>query len=144
MYKIGKPRSTKGLAVLCARLADSKLAKDIIILNLEKLENAASDFFVVCSCDSTTQVEAIVDSIYRQCTEFGLSKPRAEGIGVNEWVLLDFFDVVVHIMLKNTRNFYKLEKLWADGQFLQLNSNGEPKSVKFDKVKDLLKENILD
>lgn len=144
MLKIGRPRSTKGLAVFCAKLADDKLARDIILLNLTQIETAPTDYFVICTCDSEIQVEAVVSSIDRKCRELGLNTPRIEGLDSKQWVLLDFFDVVMHVMLKDSRYYYKLEKLWGDAQFMDLNENGEPRSVKFDDVQQFYKESILD
>jgi ribosome-associated protein len=144
LLKIGRPRSTKGLAVFCAKLADDKLARDIILMNLTKIETAPSDYFVICTCDSEIQVEAVVSSIDRKCRELGLNPPRIEGLDSRQWVLLDFFDVVMHVMIKDSRYYYKLEKLWGDAQFMDLNENGEPRSIKFDEIQKFYKESILD
>ena len=103
LLKIGRPRSTKGLAVFCAKLADDKLARDIILLNLTQIETAPTDYFVICTCDSEIQVEAVVSSIDRKCRELGLKHSRIEGLDSKQWVLLDFFDVVMHVMLKDSR-----------------------------------------
>jgi ribosome-associated protein len=144
LLKIGRPRSTKGLAVFCAKLADEKLARDIILMNLTKIETAPADYFVICTCDSEIQVEAVVRSIDRKCRELEMITPRIEGLDSKQWVLLDFFDVVMHVMLKDSRFYYKLEKLWGDAQFMDLNENGEARSVKFDEIQKFYKGNILD
>ena len=74
------------------------------------------DFFVICDANSTTQVKAIAESIEERT--FRELKERAwhvEGIDHREWILLDYVDVVVHVFLKEVRNFYGLEELWSDG-----------------------------
>jgi ribosome-associated protein len=139
LAKTGKPRSSKGLAVLAARLADQKLADNILIMNLTGIDGAPTDYFVICSCDSDVQIRAIVDLIATNCRQLGLKQPRVEGNRGSSWVLLDFFDVVMHIMLPDARQFYKLENLWGDSEFISLNEDGKPKAVR-KKVPSLLSE----
>jgi len=144
LTKIGKPRTSRGLAVFCAKLAENKLANDVLIMNLEKNEHAPSDYFVICSCDSEVQVGAVMEDIIASSRALSMHRPRVEGDNNKEWVLVDFFDVVVHIMKKEIRNFYRLEKLWGDAQFMKLDEDGKPKILKYEKVKIMLRENILD
>ncbi len=134
MTKIGKPRSAKGLATFCARIAGEKLASKIIILDLTSIETAPADYFVVCDCTVDVQVKALSDEIMRRCTKFSLQKPKIEGYDTGDWVLLDFFDVVLHIMRKEIRDFYKIEKLWGDAKFLQIDNLGAARSVKHDEI----------
>ncbi len=94
-----------------------KKASEIVVLNLTKLPNAIADFFVICSGNSDTQIDAIKNSVEdvveKQCHE----KPwKSEGLGNKEWVLLDYVSVVTHIFLKNKRTFYGLEELWGDAE----------------------------
>ena len=124
MVKLNKPNTSKGLANLCAKIADEKLAQNILALNLKKIDSAVADFFVLCTCNSPAQIKAVSDSILNKCKDLKLQNPRVEGTDNNQWVLLDFFDVVVHIMLPDIRAYYHLEKLWGDAQFLTLNDNG--------------------
>lgn len=130
MSKIGKPRSSKGLAVLAARLADQKLAENILILNLTGIEAAPSDYFVICSCDTDVQIKAIVESVISQCRLLGIQLPKVEGLASSQWVLMDFFDVVIHIMLPDIRQYYKLENLWGDSEFFSLNDEGKPQALR--------------
>lgn len=116
---------TQKLAVLCAQLADDKIAKNIVVLGLDKLEFAACDYFVVCSCESTSQVRAISDLILDNAKNYRLVKPRVEGEDASEWIVIDFFDVCVHIMLEEVRNYYKIEKLWSDGVFYKVNDDAQ-------------------
>lgn len=140
MAKIGKPRTSKGLAVFCAKVAESKLASDTLILDFTEIESAPSDYFVIASCDSDVQLKALADELERMRKDAGLQKPRTEGTDALQWVLIDFFDVVVHFMLRTVRNFYKIEKLWGDAKFYKLNENGRPVVYKTNKFKELYRE----
>jgi ribosome-associated protein len=135
LLKLGKPRTTKGLATLCAKIADDKLAEDVIIMDLSEIENAPSDFFVICSCDSDIQVRAISDAIENEIIHLKLQKPKMEGLKSASWVLLDFFDVLVHIMMKHSREFYKLEKLWGDAKFMVLGESSKLNVMKAEQLK---------
>lgn len=132
MGKIGKPQTSKGLATFCAKIAEEKIAIDTIIMNLTQVEGAPSDFFVICTCGSDVQMRAVVDAIEKACVSVGIKRPKVEGFTNTQWILLDFFDVVMHIMLKNARNFYKIEKLWSDASFSILSDKGTPKAIKLD------------
>jgi ribosome-associated protein len=91
-------------------------AKDIVILDLRKLNSAVCDFFVICSGDSSTHVDGIANSITRFTRKELKEKPwHIEGKTNSEWILLDYINVVSHVFYKDARNFYELEDLWADG-----------------------------
>lgn len=94
-----------------------KKAEDIAIIDLRAHQNAIADYFVVCSGNSNTQVEAIADSIqamvYRQSSE---EPKHKEGYETAEWVLVDYIDVVAHVFQKNKRSHYGLEELWGDAK----------------------------
>jgi ribosome-associated protein len=109
--------NTEKLAILCAQSASDKLAENTIILDLQKIDIAPCGIFVICDCKSTVQVRSVADNIINNIAEHSLRKPRTEGLETAEWVILDFFDVVVHIFTKELREYYKLEKLWADAKF---------------------------
>ncbi len=142
MAVTGKPRSSKGLATFCAKVADDKIAKDILILDLTSIDTAPADFFVICTCESQPQVSAVVWEINRRIKESDIQYPKIEGMDAMEWVLMDFFDVVVHIFLKAPRNFYQLEKLWGDGTFYELSDAGRLKKLKDEEIKKLMKDPI--
>lgn len=131
MTKIAKPRSTKGLATMCAKLAQEKIAENIIIMDLSKIDFAPADFFVICTSDTDIQSRAISDLIITKIKEFDLQTPKSEGFESSSWVILDFFDVVVHIMLPEARGYYQLEKLWGDAKFSTVSNEG--KIVAFDR-----------
>jgi len=102
-----------GTARLCADAADSKKAFDIMILDLRGL-TSITDYFVICSGSSTTQVRAIADSIGHALAEAGIRPSHVEGEGEATWVLMDYGDVVVHVFEEQTRSYYSLEKLWGE------------------------------
>jgi len=98
-----------------AELALTKKARDVVILDLRKL-TSMTDYFVVCTGDSETQVKAIADAIMSGMEDRGESAWHVEGLQNLQWVLVDFVDVVVHIFHKDARVFYGLEKLWGDAK----------------------------
>jgi len=138
---IGKPRTTKGLALFCARIAQEKLAESIVLMDLSNIESSPSEYFMICTCNSDIHVRAVADAILEKCTELSLKKPRVNGTEYNEWILLDFFDVIAHLMLENKRSYYQLEKLWADAKFFKISDDGKPLVMTNQEVKELLKYN---
>ena len=92
----------------------------MLVLDLRKLETM-TDFFVICSGDVDQHVRAIVDNIQmRVKTTLGQRVLHREGIETLNWVLLDYVDVVVHIFLNETREFYGLERLWGDAKVKEI------------------------
>jgi ribosome-associated protein len=79
-----------------------------------------SDFFVICSADSDTQVKAIADEIDKSLRDEGIKCWHKEGYMALSWVLLDYVDVVVHVFLKEAREFYNIEKLWGDAPSVEI------------------------
>jgi ribosome-associated protein len=99
---------------VAARAADAKGARDVVILEVAEVLIVA-DEFVVASAPNDRQVKAIVEEVECQVAEAGLAKPlRVEGLDDRHWVLLDYGDVVVHVFLEETREYYELERLWSD------------------------------
>ena len=92
-----------------------KKGEKIISLDLRKIQEAVADFFIVCEAGSTTQVRAIADFIETEVKEkCGENPYMHEGRQVLQWVIIDYINVVVHIMLPDSRRFYKLEEMWSD------------------------------
>jgi len=92
-----------------------KKAYDIVVLDLRHVTNSIADFFVICTGNSDTQVDAISESIEEYVHNSDQQDPwHKEGQGNNEWVLLDYVDVVAHIFRNEQRAFYALEDLWGD------------------------------
>ena len=92
-----------------------KKGEKIISLDLRKIPEAVADFFIVCEAGSTTQVRAIADFIEYDVKEKCAESPYMhEGRQVLQWVIIDYINVVIHIMLPDSRRFYKLEEMWSD------------------------------
>ena len=101
-----------------------KKAKEIVSIDLRNVKNAVADFFVVCHADSKTHVEAIADSVEEYVMEHTGEYPKhKEGIANAEWILLDYVNVVVHVFRHEQREYYGIERLWADADIQQIVSN---------------------
>jgi len=118
--------TTFGKAVLCARLAQDKQAQDILILDMTEIEGAPADFFVIASVASDAQMQAVTNAVSRSMKELGLGSARLEGGRESPWTILDYFDIVVHVMMVDTRDFYRLEHLWGDARAFGLTNEGAP------------------
>lgn len=106
---------TPDKAILVARLADDKKAEEIVVLDVSKV-CTFTDIFVVCTSGSPLQSRAIVGNIRDGIDEQAGARPVVDGMAASTgWVVLDYGDVVVHVMDKNARDFYQLEALWGDG-----------------------------
>ena len=101
-----------------------KKGKDIVSLDLKSLHHAVTDYFIICHGTSDTHVQAIAESVEAEVRDaIGLKAWHREGVQNSEWILLDYIDVVVHIFQENIRNFYQLEKLWADAGMKQIEND---------------------
>lgn len=95
----------------------AKKGHEITTIDLTEVEHAISDRFIICHGESTTQVSAIAQSIEKELKEqAGIRAHHIEGMQNSQWVLIDLFDVLVHVFQEDYRSFYKLEELWADGK----------------------------
>ena len=103
----------KELANKIAAAAADKKAQDILLLNMTGI-SPVTDYFMICSASSTTQVRAIADNIEDKLAEQGRLPMHKEGYAEGNWILLDYGDCVAHIFREAERNFYNLEQLWAD------------------------------
>jgi ribosome-associated protein len=107
-------KNSKIVKVIIQAIQEKKGEK-IISLDLRKIQEAVADFFIVCEAGSTTQVRAIADFIETEVKEKCGEMPyKHEGRQVLQWVIIDYINVVVHIMLPDSRRFYKLEEMWSD------------------------------
>jgi ribosome-associated protein len=94
-----------------------KKGNDIVRLDLRALNSAVSDFFIVCNADSSTQVKAIADSVEDEIYKKTKTNPwHKEGLENAEWVILDYFDIVIHIFKTDKRDFFGIEDLWGDAE----------------------------
>lgn len=97
-----------------------KKGHDIVTIDLKEVEHSICDRFIICHGESTTQVAAIAESIEKELKEkAGIRAHHVEGIQNSQWVLIDLFDMLVHVFLEDYRSFYKLEELWADGKVVR-------------------------
>ena len=103
------------ISVTVAEILDNKKARDIKILDISAL-TTISEFFVICSAGSTTQVKALAGNVCEKMSEKGIEPLRTEGYRSCEWVLIDYGCVVVHIFKEDIRGFYNLEHLWGDAE----------------------------
>lgn len=94
-----------------------KKGKNIIQLDLRRLDDAPADFFIICEGDSNTHIKAISDSIYKRVKdELNTMPSHTEGTTNARWVLMDYFNTIVHVFYPETRQFYDLEQLWSDAR----------------------------
>lgn len=99
-----------------------KKGEDIISLDLRKIPEAVADFFIICQANNNNQLKAIADNIEEQVWKQCLEKPyKHEGRQAEQWILIDFVNIVVHIMLPEPRKFYQLEELWSDAAVTEHN-----------------------
>lgn len=101
------------IAQCVAKSLSDKKGTDIKILDISAL-TTISDYFVICSAGSTTQVKALADNVLEKTGEIGISPLRIEGYKSCSWILLDYGDAIVHIFKNDMRDFYNLEHLWGD------------------------------
>src|SRR5438270_7869734 len=105
---------SRKLALLCRELADNKKAEDIVILDVREL-SSVTDYFVIASGTSEPHLRAIVEEITDKLREEHNVRPRAmDGTFQTAWVVIDYFDVIVHVMRQDLRDRYDLETLWGD------------------------------
>lgn len=115
MYKIANNVDSKTLCDCIVEGMQENKAKDIVVLDLRDVKSAVTDFFIICSGESTVQVDGINNSVVRHTRKELQERPwHTEGKENSEWILLDYVNVVAHIFHKDARGFYDLEDLWAD------------------------------
>lgn len=110
---------SKKFAKQIAEIIQSKKGYDIKIMELKNISSIA-DYFVVCSADSDRQVKAIADEVEDKLREIGIKTVHREGYESLSWVILDYFDVMIHIFKSEARTFYNLEKLWGDAPVITI------------------------
>ena len=115
---MGKKTVGRKSVVLVKAIIDSikqHKGKEVVSLDLRKIETAVCDFFIICHGTSNTHIASIAENVRKEISKQIKEKPwHTEGEANKEWVLMDYFNVVVHIFNKEKRDFYKLENLWAD------------------------------
>ncbi|MBI5043252.1 MAG: ribosome silencing factor [Nitrospirae bacterium] len=114
--------------MLCAKAASDKKAGDIIILDVRKISSIA-DYFIICTVTSIRQIKAVHENIDKALSAAGESLHHVEGADSSQWVLVDCYDVVIHIFNEEARNYYSLERLWGDAPRLELEKAEKRKKV---------------
>ncbi|WP_299668067.1 ribosome silencing factor [uncultured Polaribacter sp.] len=116
-----KQVSTDDLIAFIIQGIEDVKGEDIQLLDLRDIENTVCDYFIICSGNSNTQVNAISGSVQKLVSKEIKDKPwHIEGSGNAEWILMDYVNVVVHIFQKQIRDFYDIESLWGDAKITQI------------------------
>jgi ribosome-associated protein len=114
------------LADVAVRGLQDRKGMDIVVLNLKELKNAVADYFIICSASSDTQLDALARSVEEEVEKVTGQAPwQSEGRTNREWVLLDYVDVVVHVFLRDRRQFYALEELWGDAEITHIEDSAD-------------------
>jgi len=103
--------------------ADGKKAVELVVLDLRKTAGF-TDFFVIASGTNTRQVRAIADAVIESLTADGVKPAHVEGYDRSEWILIDYFDFIVHVFGPETRAFYGLERLWGNAERIEVPAAG--------------------
>jgi len=106
---------------LAVTAALEKKAVDLVVLDLRKA-SAFTDFFLICTGTNIKQVQAIADAVAGDLRQHGLRPALTEGYERGHWVLIDYFDFIIHIFAPTTRDFYGLERLWGDAKRIEIKS----------------------
>jgi ribosome-associated protein len=114
-----KPQRLPKQIDAAVQAADDKQAKELVVLDLRKAAGF-TDYFVICSGTNTRQVRAIADAVIESLSEGGVKPAHIEGYDRSEWILLDYFDFIVHVFAPETRMFYGLERLWGSAERIEV------------------------
>jgi ribosome-associated protein len=121
MTKQDKEVQSDELTALIVKGIQEKKGEHIVQMNLKKVDGAVTDFFVICEATSSTQINAIAESIEEEVRKACGEKPwHVEGTSNLEWVLLDYVNVVAHVFIPEKREFFNLEGLWADAKIKEI------------------------
>ena len=117
---MGKNKEIESMLELVTNLMQDKKAKDIVILDVKKL-TSLTEYFILCTSESTPQTKAITDHIYKEMREEGWRPNNLEDTKTLEWVAMDYFNIVIHIFNDETRKYYQFERLWGDAKIKRIN-----------------------
>lgn len=108
------------LKVIIDALQDKK-AEDIRVIDISNV-SVIADYFVIASGSNTNQIQAMVDNVEEEMFKAGFDDPKVEGYNTASWILLDYNDVIVHVFSEDDRAFYNIERIWRDGNEVDINS----------------------
>jgi ribosome-associated protein len=108
-------------AALTSRVAADKKATHVVVLDMREA-SSITDYFLICSGGSLRQVQAIADAIGEELSQAGSTSLGTEGYREGQWILMDYGDLIVHVFSQETREFYDLERLWANAPKIEVNS----------------------
>lgn len=117
--KTGTKRRLTGEVARAVNAALDKKASNVVVLDLRKTQ-AFTDFFILCSGQTQRQVQAIADGIEEAMKAVKIRPAHIEGYDRAEWILMDYFSFIVHVFVPQTREFYSLERLWADAERIEI------------------------
>jgi len=110
-----KPVNSTTISDLIVDSIQDIKGKNILKMDLRELDGAPTDYFIICEGESSTQVGAIAGNIIKRIKEeLGMKPSHVEGKEMSSWVLVDYFDIIVHVFYPETRQFYEIEDLWSD------------------------------
>lgn len=112
--------TSQEVAELAVKILDSKLASEIKLLKIDA-KTVIADYFVICTGNSSTQIKTLADEVEYKLGIAGVADVRLEGSASDEWKVVDCKDVIVHIFSPDARDFYKLDRLWADCEEIDIN-----------------------
>ena len=116
-----KQASIDDLISVIIKGIDDVKGENILLLDLREIENTVCDYFIICSGNSNTQVNAISGSVQKVVSKTLKDKPwHIEGQTNSEWILMDYVNVVVHVFQKHVRDFYDIESLWGDAKITEI------------------------
>ena len=112
---MSETKELKKVIKLISKLMQDKKAKEIAILDVKNL-TSLTDYFILCTSESTPQTKAIMGHIYKKLREIGWRPNNLEDTKTLEWVAMDYFSIVIHIFNDETRKYYQFERLWGDAK----------------------------
>ena len=111
------------MARLAAQIMDEKKAEEVRILDLRRVQGAPAEYFVIATGNVPSHVSSLSDAVHENVKKAtGQGPNKVEGYQNAEWILMDYFDVVVHIVQRDNRQFYRLDELWSDGEEVEVYS----------------------
>ncbi len=116
-----KDMNNKEMVNEIVELMQDKKVLDIVILDVKEL-TSLTDYFILCTSESTPQTKAVMDHIYKNMRAHGLRPNNLEDTKTLEWVAMDYFNIIIHIFNQETRDYYQFERLWGDAKIEKINA----------------------